>query len=58
MFNSVDSKSSLVQVMAQFWNGDKPLPEPMLTKFSNVYIHPYGSSGLNGLNILLSIDST
>ena len=34
-----DNKSSLVEVMAWCWTGNKPLYEPMLTQFSNV-CHP------------------
>ena len=32
-----DNKSSLVQVKAWQQTGDKPLPEPMLTQFTNAY---------------------
>ena len=35
---SIDSKSALVQVMACRLLGDNPLPEPMLTQFTNAYI--------------------
>ena len=31
----VDKKAALVQVMAWDWTGDKPLPEPMLTHFTD-----------------------
>ena len=34
----VDNKSALVQVMAWHQTGDKPLPEPMLTQFTNTYM--------------------
>ena len=30
----IDNKSSLVQVLAWCWTGTKPLPEPVMTKFS------------------------
>ena len=33
----IDYKSALVQVMAWRQVGDKPLPEPMLTKFNDAY---------------------
>ena len=33
-----DNKPSLFQVMAWRQTGDKPLPEPMLTKFTNAYM--------------------
>ena len=32
-----DNKPALVQVMAWCWTGDKPLPEAMLTKFTETY---------------------
>ena len=31
----IDNKPALVQEMAWCWRGDKPLPEPMLTKFTD-----------------------
>ena len=34
----VDKKSALVQVMASCLFGSKPLPEPMLTQFTNTYM--------------------
>ena len=34
----VDNKSALVQVMAWRRTGDKPLPEPMLTQFTDAYM--------------------
>ena len=34
----VDNKPALVQVMAWHWTGDKPLPELMLTQFTDVYL--------------------
>ena len=34
----IDNKPVLVQVMARRWTGDKPLPEPVLTQFTNAYI--------------------
>ena len=34
----IDNKSALVQVMAWCRTGDKPLPEPMLTKFTDAYM--------------------
>ena len=33
----IDNKSALVQVMAWRRAGDKPLPEPMLTQFTDAY---------------------
>ena len=34
----VDNKSILVQQMAWHPPGDKPLPEPMLTQFTDAYM--------------------
>ena len=33
-----DNKSALVHVMAWHQTGDKPLPEPMFTKFTDAYM--------------------
>ena len=33
----INSKSSLVEVMACCRTGDKPLPEPLMTQFTNAY---------------------
>ena len=33
----IDNKPALVQVMAWCRTGDKPLPEPMLTQFTDAY---------------------
>ena len=35
---TIDNKPALVQVMAWRRTGDKPLPEPMLTYFTDVYM--------------------
>ena len=35
----IDYKSALVQVMAWHRTGEKPLPESMLTKFTDAYIY-------------------
>ena len=35
---TIDHMSALVQVMAWHLTGDKPLPEPMLTQFSDAYM--------------------
>ena len=35
---SIDKKTALVQVMAWRRTGDKPLPEPMLTQFTDAYM--------------------
>ena len=34
----IDNKPALVQVMAWHLWGDKPLPEPMLTQFTDAYL--------------------
>ena len=34
----IDNNSALVQIMAWRWIGDKPLSEPMLTRFSDAYM--------------------
>ena len=38
----IDYKSALVQVMAWYWTGEKPLPESMLTQFT---AYTYGTRG-------------
>ena len=35
---SIDNNSALVQVMGRHQTGDKPLPEPMHTHLTNVYM--------------------
>ena len=35
----IDNKSALVRVMAWRGTGDKPLPEPMMTQFTDAYMH-------------------
>ena len=34
----IDSKWAVVQVMAWLRTGDKPLPDPMLTQFTDAYM--------------------
>ena len=34
----INNKPALVQVMAWRWTGDKPLPELMLTQFTDAYM--------------------
>ena len=36
--SSIDNKPALVQVMAWRRIGDKPLPEPMMTHFTDAYM--------------------
>ena len=38
----IDNKSALVQVMAWRWTGDKPLPAPMLTQFTDAFMRHLG----------------
>ena len=33
-----DNKPALVQVMARHLTGNKPLPEPMMTQFTDTYM--------------------
>ena len=33
----IDNKKALVQAMARRWTGDKPLPEPIMTQFTDAY---------------------
>ena len=40
--NPINNKPALVQVMAWHWIGDKPLPEPMLTRFTDTYMWYWG----------------
>ena len=42
----IDNKSALVQVMAWCRTGDKPLPEPMLTQFTDAYMRHWRGWGL------------
>ena len=35
----IDNKQALFQVMAWRWTGDKSLTEPMLTQFTDTYMH-------------------
>ena len=36
--SSIDNKPALVQVMARHQTGNKPLPEPMWTQFTDSYM--------------------
>ena len=38
----IDNKPALVQVMAWSRTGDKPLPVPMLTQFTDAYMRHWG----------------
>ena len=42
----VDNKLALVKVMAGLWTGDKPLSEPMMTKFYDAILHHWSTVGL------------
>ena len=35
---AIDSEPALVQIMAWYQSGDKPLPEPMQTQFTEAYM--------------------
>ena len=51
----IDNISALVPVMAWRRTGDKPLPEPMLTQFTDAYI---GSDGKNSFIVKINGTST
>ena len=38
----IDNKPALFQVMAWRQTGDKPLPEPMMAKFTDAHMRHYG----------------
>ena len=38
----IDNMAALVQILAWCWSGDKPLPEPMLTQFTDAYMQHKG----------------
>ena len=40
--DQIDNESALVQVMAWCQTGDKPLPAPMLTQYTNAYLQHLG----------------
>ena len=40
----IDRKAALGQVVAWHRTGDKPLPESMLTQFTDAYMRQYGLS--------------
>ena len=40
----IDNKSTLVQGMAWRRIGDKPLPEPMMTQFTDSYMRHWGQT--------------
>ena len=41
----IDDKPALDLVMAWCGSGDKPLPEPMLTRSTDAYMRHYGEMG-------------
>ena len=45
-----DNTSALVQVMAWRRTGDKPLPEAMMTQFSDAYMRHGGGGGGGGVS--------
>ena len=46
--STVDIKPALVQVVAWHRLGDKPLPEPMITQFTDAYMRHYGEMSWKG----------
>ena len=48
----MDNKPALVQVIAWCWTGDKPLPEPMMTQFIDIY------AALTGDGLTVKSEST
>ena len=42
---AMDNKSAVVQVMSWHRKGDKPLPVPMLTQFTDAYVQHYWDMG-------------
>ena len=42
--SQIDIKPALVQVTAWRRTDDKPLPEPMLTQFTDAYMRHYGET--------------
>ena len=52
-----DNKSSLVQVMAWHLSGDKPLHEPVMTQFTDAYMHHLGSNNWPASVDFLSIQA-
>ena len=48
----IDNKSALVQVMAWRRFGAKPLPEPMLTRFTDAYVRHQGETSYDVIIIL------
>ena len=51
----IDDKSSLVQVMAQRQTGDKPLPEPMITQFTDQLNAALGNNELTVRSIFYAM---
>ena len=45
--STIDNESALVQVMVCRRTGNKPLPEPMMTMFTDVYVDHQASSATN-----------
>ena len=49
--SSIDNKPALVQVMAWRRIGDKPLSEPMLTQFTDIYAALGGDESINHIAV-------
>ena len=45
MIGPIANKSALIQVMAWHRTGDKPLSEPMMTQFTDAWMHQLASMG-------------
>ena len=41
----IDNNPALIKIMAWHRIGDKPLSEPMLTRFTDAYMRHYGEMG-------------
>ena len=47
----INNKAALVQIMAWHWTGNKSLPEPMMTQFTDIYV-ALGGDELNKTKML------
>ena len=55
-FCSIDNKSSFVWAMAWRWTGDEPLPEPMMTQFSDTSLPLRGVNNILGASEAILIN--
>ena len=49
----IDNMSALFRVMAWHQTGNKPLPEPMMTQFTDAYIHAYTHAKLGTRDLMV-----